>query len=99
MEQANRITGKIVLVIAVALAVFSITIGLVKYNLLGGRYLHLVMVFPIAFLSKGILEAKEAKVWRYIVYPVLAIIGVLASYYIYHEATALTRNRMGNYNS
>ncbi|MCD8084295.1 MAG: TRAP transporter fused permease subunit, partial [Clostridiales bacterium] len=40
-----------------------------------------------------------AKVWPYIVYPVLAIIGVSASYYIYHEATALTRNRRGNYNS
>ena len=87
----------IVNVLSALLSLYSISYAFMGYDLLTGRSRHLLMVLPMCFLAKGIVQKKKGQKFRTILYIALSILTAYAMIYIDMNSTPLSRTRLGMY--
>ena len=98
MEKTTKVVEKLVTVIAVLFALFSIILPLARMNIMEARGLHLAFVFTLIALNECFLKDKKKSAVKLAVLTVLMVIGAAACIYIYSEARALLLFRIGAYN-
>lgn len=79
------------------LSLYSITYAFMGYDLLTGRSRHLLMVLPMCFLARGVLEVKKGQRFRTALYVFLSVLTAAAMIYIDANSTPLSRDRLGMY--
>lgn len=84
-------------VLSALLSLYSISYAFFGYDLLTGRSRHLLMVLPMCFLAKGILEEKKGQKFRTIFYIILCLLTAFSMIYIDVNSTPLSRERLGMY--
>ena len=84
-------------VLSALLSLYSISYAFFGYDLLTGRSRHLLMVLPMCFLAKGILEEKKGQKFRTIFYIILCLLTAFSMIYIDVNSTPLSRKRLGMY--
>lgn len=95
--KTRGIAEKLVNFLSALLSVYSITYAFMGYDLLTGRSRHLLLVLPMCFLIRGVLEVKKGQRLRTILYIVLSLLTALAMVYIDMNSTPLSRDRLGMY--
>lgn len=98
MEKTTKVVEKLVTLIAVAFAIFSIVLPLAKLNIMEARGLHLAFVFTLIALHECFLKDKKKSVGKLVMLVILMVVGVAACVYIYDEARNLLLFRIGAYN-
>lgn len=98
MEKTSKVLEKLVTVIAVCFALFTIFLPLANMNIMEARGAHLAFVFSLLVLNECILKDDKKSIIKTIIYTILLIIGVAACIYIYKEARDLLLFRIGAYN-
>lgn len=97
-KQTKGKTAQTVLnVLSALLSLYSISYAFFGYDLLTGRSRHLLMVLPMCFLAKGILEEKKGQKFRTIFYIILCLLTAFSMIYIDVNSTPLSRERLGMY--
>ena len=84
-------------VLSALLSLYSISYAFFGYDLLTGRSRHLLMVLPMCFLAKGILEERKGQKFRTIFYIILCLLTAFSMIYIDVNSTPLSRERLGMY--
>ncbi len=98
MEKLTKVVEKLVTVIAVCFAIFSIILPVMNMNIMESRGAHLGFVFSLIILNEYFLKDKK-KTWPKTIFLfVMLITLVTACVYIYSEARALLLFRIGAFN-
>jgi len=98
MEKTTKVVEKLVTVIAVIFALFSIILPLAKMNIMEARGLHLAFVFTLIALNECFLKSRKKSFGKLALLVILMAVGVAACVYIYDEARNLLLFRIGAYN-
>jgi TRAP transporter 4TM/12TM fusion protein len=86
---------RVVKVLAIAFALFSITISMVLYDALSARSIHLLFALSLTFLSVGIIKNEHRSLLSDIFYILLALITAACCLYIIANAYDLQQERSG----
>ncbi len=97
MKKENAVIEKVAALLAIILALYSITYPLYAHNMVASRSFHLSLVFPICFLTKGVLEAKKTNKLMTAIWCALSVVSFLAMQYISANAKPLVMERQGLY--
>lgn len=95
--EKQKISQTILNLLSALLSVYSITYAFMGYDLLTGRSRHLLLVLPMCFLARGVVEVKRGQKFLTVFYAVLILLTVFAMIYIDMNSTPLSRDRLGMY--
>lgn len=98
MQKTTKIVEKLVTIIAVCFAIFSIVLPLANMNIMESRGAHLGFVFTLIILNEYFLKDKKKSVPKTILLAIILVVVVGACIYIYTEANDLLLFRIGAYN-
>ena len=98
MEKTTTVVKKIVDVIAVCFAIFSIVLPLANLNIMQARGAHLAFVFSIININEFYIKSKKQSLFKLIFAIILTAVEVVACLYIVKNARALLLFRIGAYN-
>ncbi len=95
MLQRDTVLHYAVRILAIAFAIFSITIAMKPYTALTARGTHLFFALILVFLSEGILKNEKRNPFSTALYLLAAVAAGVASMYIVTNAFALQQERLG----
>lgn len=98
MEKTTKVVEKLITVIAVCFAIFTILLPLANMNIMEARGAHLAFVFSLIILNEYYLKDKKKSVLKTVLLAIAWIVCVGACLYIFKEARSLLLYRIGAYN-
>ena len=98
MEKTSKIVEKIVGIIAICFAIFSIVLPLANLNIMQARGAHLAFVFTLINLNEFFVKKEKKSVLSLILVVLITAVEVFACLYIVKNARALLLFRIGAYN-
>lgn len=95
MKKNESLLSKAIMLIAVAFALFTITMPLFPLNALAVRSIHLAFVFGLVFLNDFILKDEKKNFLKTAIYSTLLVVALVACIYLYKESQPLQLMRLG----